>query len=62
LISIVVVFNPTISLSNIFKASKSISAAITLNPKAERATIVALSIPFAAPVTKATLFLKLNSI
>jgi hypothetical protein len=36
------------------------SVAITLAQKAERATIVALSIPFIVPVTKATLFLKFN--
>lgn len=38
------------------------SVAITLYPEAERATIVALSIPFTAPVTKTTLFLKFNSL
>jgi|TARA_B110000914_G_scaffold166736_1_gene147264 hypothetical protein len=45
-----------------FKAPEPMSAAITLCPEAERATTVALSIPFAAPVTKTTLFLKFNSL
>ena len=40
--------------------SESMSVAITLAQKAERATIVALSIPFIVPVAKATLFLKFN--